>query len=122
MGLIARVVVGIALLGSGALKLRDPRWPDAAHALGAPSVLVPLVAPVEIIVGALLAAGVGPPGPALLAVVLLGAFTLVLAVALRRPERPVCACFGALSAQPVSWRSVARNLVLVALAIVAAAN
>ena len=47
---------------------------------------------------------------------LLMAFTLAMAAQLLRGRRPACACFGALSQSPIGWRSVARNVLLMALA------
>jgi uncharacterized membrane protein YphA (DoxX/SURF4 family) len=115
----ARVFVGVVFLFSGALKLRDPGWPEAARSLRAPNAAIPLVAPFEIVVGATMAAGFGGPVPAVGALVMLLAFTIVLLMALRGATRPVCACFGAWSPSPISWASVGRNLVLAFLALVA---
>jgi hypothetical protein len=70
----------------------------------------------ELLVAALLAF---PPARALGALGALGAlavFTLALAAQLLRGRRPACACFGALSPAAISWKSVARNLLLMALA------
>jgi hypothetical protein len=57
------------------------------------------------------------------ALFLLVAFTVVLVGVIRRGVPVACACFGAVStrrAEPVSWRSLVRNGVLVALAVVVA--
>ena len=48
------------------------------------------------------------------------AFTTLLAMRLAHGERPPCACFGSWSAKPLSWRHVARNAALIAVAVVAA--
>lgn len=121
IGTVARIVVGALFLVSGALKLRDPSWPGAARAMGAPRWSVPLIAPVEIVLGAVLAAGAVRPWPAWLALGLLAAFGAALIRVLRRPiaERPVCACFGRRSARPVGVGSLLRNAVLAGLAVVA---
>lgn len=118
---IARVALGVLFLASGALKLCDPSWPGAARAMGAPRWSVPLVAPLEIVLGAGLAAGVAEPWPAWLALALLAAFSAALVLVLRRPiaERPACACFGRWSSKPVGAGSLLRNAVLAALAVVA---
>jgi thiol-disulfide isomerase/thioredoxin len=42
------------------------------------------------------------------------AFTVLLAVNLRKGKRPNCNCFGTLSQAPISGRSIVRNLVLIA--------
>ena len=109
------------LLASGALKLRDPSWPGAARAMGAPRWSVPFVAPAEIVLGAGLAAGVAEPWPAWLALALLVVFSLALLRVLRRPvaERPACACFGRWSSKPVGAGSLLRNAVLIALTVAA---
>lgn len=115
----ARIVLGVVLLVSGALKLRDPAWPPAAAALGTPAPLIPLVAPAEIAVGALTAAGAIEPWPAAAGLVMLVAFTVVLVRTLLSGARPVCACFGSVSARPIGPASIVRNVALVAIATVA---
>ena len=120
IGTVARIVLGALLLASGALKLRDPSWPGAARAMGAPRWSVPFVAPLEIVLGAGLAAGVAEPWPAWLALALLVAFSAALTRVLRRPreERPACACFGRWSSKPVGAGSLLRNGLLAGLAVV----
>ena len=121
MPTLARVLLGSVFLVSGTLKLRDRSWPAAARSLGVPAPMVGFVAPSEIALGALTAAGIGGPSIVWLALAVLVAFTLVLASALTRTgaERPVCACFGRWSARPVDGWSVMRNLAFVCLAVVA---
>lgn len=46
----------------------------------------------------------------------LAVFTLAIAWQLLRGRRPACACFGALTPQAISWKSIGRNLLLMALA------
>ncbi len=118
---IARVALGVLFLVSGALKLRDPSWPGAARAMGAPRWTVPFIAPVEIVLGAGLAAGIAEPWPAWLALGLLVVFTAALARVLQRPreKRPACACFGRWSSKPVGAGSLLRNGLLAALAVLA---
>ena len=53
---------------------------------------------------------------AVAALFLLLAFTLVLVASLVRGRRPECHCFGVFSARAISWRTVARNGILVAAA------
>lgn len=109
------------MLLAGALKRFDRSWPAQARALGAPlpTVVVPLLPWVEIVLGAVLVAGVGLPWSAWAAVLVLAAFTALLGVRLAQGRRPVCACFGRLSARPIGPGAVARNLVLLALAVLA---
>ena len=51
---------------------------------------------------------------------LLAVFTAGIAVSLARGRAPNCHCFGQLSSSPVSWRTLVRNLALLALAGVVA--
>jgi hypothetical protein len=120
LGAVAGVVVGAVLLVSGVLKLAAPAWPDQAAELGAPRWTVPVVPWVEIALGAALVAGVARPVAGVLAAGLLAAFTVLLVARLREGRRPPCACFGRLSRRPLGWGSVARNVVLVAAALLAA--
>ncbi|MCU1345821.1 MAG: hypothetical protein JWL70_2087 [Acidimicrobiia bacterium] len=116
----AGIVVGLTLLISGAAKLASGTWPAQATALGAPSWAVPLVAPLELIVGASLMAHVGYPVAPLLAALLLLAFSGLLAMNLAAGRRPPCACFGSRSTRPIGPWSLVRNGVLLVLAVVAA--
>jgi len=50
---------------------------------------------------------------------LLSAFTILLLVRLRDPERQPCSCFGATSQRPMSWLDVFRNVLLITLLAVA---
>ncbi len=120
--LITSTVLGAVFTFSGALKLRDPGWPAAARSLGTPAWMVPLVAPLELMLGVSLIAGLGVVVGAALAVVLLVAFTVVLGRAIRSPDPPVCACFGQWTAKPVGVGSLVRNGVLIALALAALAT
>lgn len=121
MGVLLEIAFGAIFVVSGALKWRDPSWPAAAQSLGTPPSLVHLVPPIELVVGGLVIAGIATPLPVLAGLALLVVFTGALVRVVRRPNPPVCACFGAWSAAPVSWRSIARNLGFVALGVVALA-
>jgi uncharacterized membrane protein YphA (DoxX/SURF4 family) len=116
---VAAILLGAVFIAAGVLKLRDPGWPEAASALGTPPPVVPLVGPLEIVVGVLVASGLAAPWPAVVALGLLGAFTVMLIRALRMDDPPVCACFGVLSRRPVGRGSLVRNLVLVGLGLLA---
>ncbi len=119
MGVLLEITFGVIFVASGALKWRDPSWPAAAQALGTPSSLVHLVPPVELVVGSIIIAGIGAPLGVWAGLTLLVVFTGALVRVVGRPDPPVCACFGAWSAAPVSWRSIARNLGFVALGLAA---
>src|SRR4051812_42032912 len=106
---ICRIVVGVLLLISGATKLREPRWPAMAREFGTPRPLIPLIPWVEIALGALLTAQIGGRWVAMAALVLLGTFTVAIAVHLARGRRIPCGCFGAASTEPVSTLTLTRN-------------
>jgi hypothetical protein len=72
----------------------------------------------EIALGGLLVAQVALPWTAWAAVALLLGFTAWLLTHRGVP----CACFGAWSRRPAGWREVARNVVLIGLALVAIAQ
>lgn len=118
----ARLALGVVLLAAGAGKLRQPAWPATAAAFGAPGWLVPVLPWMELVVGGLLAAGVGHPWTALAAGGLIAGFTAAVALRLARGEAVPCGCFGETSPQPVGADTLVRNGVLLALAAAAAAT
>jgi uncharacterized membrane protein YphA (DoxX/SURF4 family) len=116
----ASIVVGIALLVSGGSKIASGgRWPEDARRLGAPKIAIPVLPWIELIVGALLVVQVASPVPALVALGLMLAFTVLIVRRLAAGEHPPCACFGAWSARPLGRWHVARNLALIALCVLA---
>ena len=120
LGTTAAVLVGAAVVAAGVSKLAKPTWVREAAGLGVPVALARPVPVLEIALGSLVVFDVGRAPAAWAVAVLLAAFTVVLARPLLRGQHPVCACFGAWSAKPIGPASVARNLVLIALAVVAA--
>jgi uncharacterized membrane protein YphA (DoxX/SURF4 family) len=116
----AGVIVGVTLLGSGVLKQASRQWPAQAVSLGVGAFVARLVPIVEIVLGSMMVVGVARSVAAWAAVALLVAFTSFLVRRLRQGVHVPCACFGALSARPVGPWSVARNVALIAAAVVAA--
>jgi uncharacterized membrane protein YphA (DoxX/SURF4 family) len=116
----ARIALGLVLMWAGTAKLVQPAWPATAASFGAPSWLIPVLPWTELVLGSLLVPGVGLPWTALAALVLLAAFTVAVAVKLRRGEAVPCGCFGETSPAPVRGDSLVRNLVLCGLAVAAA--
>jgi uncharacterized membrane protein YphA (DoxX/SURF4 family) len=115
---LARVFLGVALLLAGIAKVgAGARWLDQAMSLGVKRPLAAVLPWLELVTGAAVAAGVAEPWPAAIAVGLLAVFTVWIAVHLVRGEHPPCACFGSLSAAPLSWWHVVRNGVLMALGV-----
>jgi uncharacterized membrane protein YphA (DoxX/SURF4 family) len=117
---VARIALGAVLVLSGVAKVAaGTRWTSQAAALGVPRVIAAGLPWLELALGAVVVAGVAEPWPAVAALVLIAAFTLWIVVRLARDEHPPCACFGTLSVAPLSARHLARNGVLLALAVVA---
>jgi thiol-disulfide isomerase/thioredoxin len=127
LALIARLVLAGVFAVAGAAKLADRKGTRAAVvAFGAPeriagtlAIALPLA---ELTVaGLLLPASTAIVG-ALGALALLGLFSAAIAWNLARGRTPDCHCFGQLHSAPASWRTLARNGALLAIAIVALAG
>lgn len=119
MATAATVVLGLVFLASGASKLVAPTWPSTAAAFGLPPIGARLLPPAELGLGAAATVGLGTPWVTAVLVALLVVFTAGILLRMRDPEPPPCACFGGWSSRPVGWRSVGRNLVLLAVGAVA---
>jgi putative oxidoreductase len=120
-----QIVLGVAFLGAGVLKIVDPAAFAVSIArlrmvpmefVGAVAILLPWIEVAT--AGALFVPKYRDPAVKLL-LALLGAFTLILAIALLRGTAGSCGCFGKgdgfLNRTDVA---VARNAVLIALAVV----
>ena len=119
VGQVASILLGIVFLVSGASKIAaGPAWPDQARGLGAPAVVIPVVPWVEIALGAVLAMQVAPLAAAVVALLVLAAFTTLIIRRLRQGQHPPCACFGTWSTKPLGAGHVARNVGFMALAVV----
>jgi uncharacterized membrane protein YphA (DoxX/SURF4 family) len=121
--IVLRLVLASVFALAGVMKLRDLERTQADFAaLGLPAWIIPTVSfrlpIVELAVAGMLLieplAGVG----AVCALGLLGLFTAAITANLVRGRRPTCACFGALTQSAISWKSVARNALLMGLAVV----
>jgi uncharacterized membrane protein YphA (DoxX/SURF4 family) len=120
VGLVASILLGLVFLVSGASKLAaGPAWPEQARELGAPSLVVPVLAWFEIILGAVLVMQLAPTLAAATALLVLVGFTVLILRRLAEGRRPPCACFGAWSTKPLGRGHVVRNLCFIALAVVA---
>ena len=121
VAVVASVALGVSFLFAGGSKVAaGPAWPQQARDLGAPAWVVPVLPWLEIVLGAALVTQLWRTAAALLAAALLAVFTGLIVVRLAQGRRPPCACFGAWSAKPLGPGHVVRNVVLIALAIVAA--
>ncbi len=114
-----RAAVGTVLLLAGAFKLAQPAWPRAAADFGAPRWVIASLPWLELVLGGLLLSQVGGRWTAGAACLLLALFTVAVAVRLRFGDQAPCGCFGEASWEPVSGRTLVRNLVLTALAAAA---
>jgi uncharacterized membrane protein YphA (DoxX/SURF4 family) len=119
-GLGASILLGLVFVVSGGSKVAaGPAWPQQARALGAPRSVVPVLPWLEIVLGAVLVVQLAPVVAAAMALVVLAAFTALIVRRLSEGEHPPCACFGAWSAKPLGPGHVVRNVVFMALAVVA---
>ena len=75
---------------------------------------------VELALGGLLVAQLQRPVAAWGAVALLLAFTALIALRLAQGRRPPCVCFGGFSAKPIGALHLVRNVVFIAIAVLAA--
>ncbi|MEM9710835.1 MAG: MauE/DoxX family redox-associated membrane protein [Actinomycetota bacterium] len=85
--------------------------------LPAPGLAVRLIVAVELVTA--LALVTRPRIGGIVAIAVLAAFTLFLADAIRRGVQVGCGCFGQAADHPVSGRDLARNVALVAVAVIA---
>jgi uncharacterized membrane protein YphA (DoxX/SURF4 family) len=118
---VASVFVGAVFIISGVTKVAAPQqWRAQSGDLGVPRVVTALVPFAELAVGAMLVAQLARRWAAVVAGVMLVAFTALLIVRLSQGRRPPCACFGALTSKPISWANVVRNAVFLVVAAVVA--
>lgn len=123
----AQVLLSLTLLVSGLSKIRDPRaTEDAMRSLRLPArklhpLASRLIAPTELALAVL----AWIPVPWVQTVVaaatlaLMTAFLVTIARALTFPEKVSCSCFGTLGSPTVSRATLGRNIVLVALSVIA---
>ena len=90
------VVAGAAKLAAGSA------WIAQARQMGASQPVATVVPGIELVLGAALVTGIAMPLPALAAIVLLVAFSVVIARQLVDGRHPPCACFGTWSTRPLS--------------------
>ena len=118
IGVVASVLLGLVMCGAGGSKIAmGDRWPIEAQALGTPPRIAVVVPWFEIALGALLIVQVSPVIVGSIAAATLVIFSLLILRRLQQGDHPVCACFGQWSAQPLSWKHLARNTMFILLAI-----
>jgi uncharacterized membrane protein YphA (DoxX/SURF4 family) len=120
---VAATVLAATLTWAAVAKLRSPRRTAedfTSLGLRAPETLAWAVPATELAIAVLLVF-LRSWGGLLASAVLIG-FTTIIVRVLRHPEAygdVSCACFGGTSHRRLSWRSLARNVVLLGLAVVA---
>lgn len=120
IGFLSALVLAAVFVWAAAAKLARPDRTGAGFAalgLGTHRWLVRGVPIIELGTAVLLVAA--PPAGGAIALVLLGAFSAVIARALGRGVKAPCSCFGAASGRPISRTDLLRNAALAALAIAA---
>lgn len=120
VSVVASVVIGVVFVIAGASKLAaGDQWLTNARDLGAPVFVARALPWVELVTGAALVFRLAVPLPAIVAAVMLVAFSVLIVLRMRDAERPSCACFGQWSASEIGSGHLIRNAVLFAVAIVA---
>jgi thiol-disulfide isomerase/thioredoxin/uncharacterized membrane protein YphA (DoxX/SURF4 family) len=115
------ILIGVFLV-SGIAKLLDRTGSQAS--LSAFGVADRFISPLSlglpilelVLVGLLVVDRTATLG-ALGAAAVLGLFTVVIGLTLYHGRRPACHCFGRLSTAPISWRTLVRNLLFTAAAL-----
>lgn len=121
LAVVASLVVGAVFVVSSVAKMADPqRWMAQAADMGVPPLLARPVPYAEATLAAWLIVQWQRSMAAVVAVVVLGVFTVLVGVRLAQGRRPVCACFGSLSARPIGVSTLVRNGLIAAAAVVAA--
>ena len=116
----AQVALGLLLLAAGVLKLRSRAWPTQAAEFGAARWVAVVLPWTELVLGALLVAGIGLPWTAFVTLGLLLVFSAAVVRQLVRGRAVPCGCFGEVHPRPVGPHTLIRNAVLVLLAVIAA--
>lgn len=113
--LVVFLIAGTSKLGqAGATS-------DTAKAFGVPERFAPLVGLwlpyIELGIATLMLLPTAATFGFLAATVILSAFSLAIAVALARGNKPSCNCFGQASSAPIGWWTLVRNGALLALSV-----
>lgn len=117
------LALGVVFEWSGAMKLiSGGKWqvegtPFATGNQPIDAVIRRWLPLLELVVGTLLVVRVGTVGVAAIALAMLIAFTATLIRVMKSGQRPPCLCFGSSRPRPISWKTLARNVVLIAFAI-----
>ncbi len=120
MSFALTLFVGAIFVYAGVAKFATfNNWTLQARALGAPDPFIVLVPLAEIGLAVLLVGDWWFNQALVVSVLMLCSFTVLLLVRLGDSERLPCSCFGAVSQRPMSWFDVLRNVILIAVLILA---
>jgi hypothetical protein len=120
IGWAASIVVGAVLIVAAVSKLSNRTWQAREVAIGTPRWVLPFLAPVELVIGALMVVRVQRVVIGVAALFLFLAFTMFLILKWDERRGEPCNCMGMLSTRPASWRTIVRNALLIAGSFVAA--
>lgn len=121
LAVVASLLVGAVFVVSSVAKSADPaRWTGQAAGMGVPAPIARLVPYGEAVLAAWLISQWQRSLAASVAIGVLLVFSALVAVRLAQGRRPVCACFGSLSARPIGASTLVRNGLIAAVAAVAA--
>jgi uncharacterized membrane protein YphA (DoxX/SURF4 family) len=117
---LAAIVLGAVFVVAAVAKIAaGTTWVAQARELGAPTPVATVLPGLELVVGAFLLAGLAGPVPAVVAALLLVAFSVAIARQLVDGRHPPCACFGAWSQRPLGEGHLLRNAALIVVALLA---
>jgi uncharacterized membrane protein YphA (DoxX/SURF4 family) len=119
VAIAARVLLGAVFIYAGIAKVRTPHWSILALEAGTPRSVVVALPAFEALLGLALVVQLATGFIPWVAVAVLVAFTFTLAHRYFSGSKAPCNCFGGKSNDPVNLASIARNLGLLALALVA---
>jgi len=121
LALVSSILLGAAFVAAGVFKLRDGlAWPKQAGDMGVSYPVAVAVPWLELALGVASIVVILLPWSAYAAIGVLIVFTAVILRRLLDGSRPPCACFGSRFSRSLGPAHVARNVVLLVLASVAA--
>jgi hypothetical protein len=119
VAIAARVALGLVFIYAAIAKVRTPHWSILALEAGTPRTVVMVLPAVESLLGLALVVQLFPSVVGWIAVAVLAAFTATLAHRLHSGSKAPCNCFGGASNDPVGARTIARNIALLLVALLA---
>ncbi|MGH8893033.1 MAG: PqqD family peptide modification chaperone [Actinomycetes bacterium] len=127
IALLVGVTLTTVFVVSGVAKLADRSGThEAVLGFGVParvaSLIAALLPPLELLAAIALVVPLTRTLGLVLALLLLGGFTVAVVLALRAGRRPDCRCFGRIGGADISSRTVVRNIALAGLAVVGLAT